>query len=97
MGYGGAVSTWCSKYGVEPAKLPHIVHHFEKEQQELRRIDAERHPELVQKATALGKSRPDVTLQSLLNMDTERRRLDLMASKLAMRHIISAYEHDGEP
>ena len=72
IGYGGLVSTWCEKYEVEPEALPPIVHAFEREQQELRRIDAERHPELVRKAKELGKSRPEVTLQSLLNMQAER-------------------------
>lgn len=49
----------------------------------------------MQTARALGTSRPYATLQSLLNMHTERRRLDLMASKLATHHALSAYEHDG--
>ena len=65
IGYGGVVSTWCEKYNVEPEALPPIVHAFEREQQELRRVDAERHPELVRQATEFGKPRPEVRLQSL--------------------------------
>lgn len=95
LGYGGAISTWCEKYGVVHEAIPQVVRDFELEQQQLRNTDADKHPELLQRAKSAGKERPEVSLQAALNLKTERDRLDKIASMLGFQHVIASYEHDG--
>jgi hypothetical protein len=98
LGYGGAISTWCEEYCVPSDCLPAIVGDFEKEQRSLRAADAAAHPELLQRVRSAGKFRPEVSLQSALNLKTERERLDLMASRVPIHDsaaLIGSFEHDG--
>jgi hypothetical protein len=93
--YGGTDRSWCSERGVAAEVLPAFVAEFATEQREIRKDDAEKHPELVDKVKADGADRPEVTLQSLLNMRREREVLDAMC--LAVRSVaeVASYEHDG--
>jgi hypothetical protein len=93
--YGGSAQSWCSDRSVSAEVLPAFVAQFTAEQLEICKEDAEKHPELMAKIRASGAERPEVTLQSLLNMRREREVLDAMC--LAVRGVaeIASYEHDG--
>ena len=96
LGYGGCVETWALRYAVRHSSLPPFVAAFAQEQGRLRRLDAQRHPELVELARKEGHSRPDVCIQSALNMRGERARLDAMEASLdAENDRVGSYEHDG--
>ena len=98
LGYGGAISTWCTEYCVPADCLPAIVTEFEQEQRSLRIADAAAHPQILQRVQSTGKSRPEVSLQAALNLKTERERLDWMASHVAKHDgatVIASFEHDG--
>ena len=72
LGYGGCVGTWASRYAVRHSALPPFVTAFAQEQGRLRRLDAQMHPELMELAKREGHCRPDVCVQSALNMRGER-------------------------
>jgi hypothetical protein len=96
LAYGGAAASWCSDRGVDLNALPRFVHEFAREQEEIRAEDAEKHPELIAKIRAQGgDKRPEVSLQSQLNMRREREVLDAMCNAVRGIAEIGAYEHDG--
>ena len=91
LGYGGCVETWALRYAVRHSSLPPFVAAFAQERGRLRRLEAQRH--LARKE---GHSRPDVCIQSTLNMRGERVQLDTMEAALdAEKDQVGSYEHDG--
>ena len=91
LAYGGSLKAWRREHG--GIELPDFVHEFDQEQKEIRKEDAEKHQELLKQ---LAKSdRPDVTLQSQLNMKYEREVLDGMALAVQGLARVASYEHDG--
>ena len=96
VGYAGCAETWASRYGVRHSALPPFVAAFAKEQGRLRRLDAQRHPDLMELAKKEGHRRPDVAVQSALNMRGERAQLDAMEAALdTEKDQTGSYEHDG--
>ena len=96
LGYGGCVETWASRHNVRHSALPPFVAAFAQEQGRLRRLDAQRHPKLVQLAKEEGHPRPDVCVQSALNIRGERENLDAMEEPLdAEKDVVGSYEHEG--
>ena len=96
LAYGGTAASWCESHGVDQNALPGFVHEFAREQEQIRAEDAEKHPELLTKIRARGgDKRPEVTLQSQLNMQREREVLDAMCNAVRGIAEIGAYEHDG--
>ena len=77
--YGGTTQSWCTEHGVAPEALPPFVAEFDTEQAAIRKEDADKKPELLQRIVTSGAERPEVTLQSMLNMKREREVLDAMA------------------
>ena len=97
LGYGGSVATWASQYSVRHSRLPPFVDDFAREQARLRKLDARRHPDLMALAKTAGHDRPDVCVQSMLNMRGERANLDAMEAALDQEDDVrvGSYEHDG--
>ena len=97
LAYGGSVASWCADHGVEADVLPAFVHKFAAEQEETRAEDAEKHPDLL--AKILGEhcdNRPEVSLQSQLNMRREREFLDAMCIAVRGIAVVGRYEHDEQ-
>ena len=67
LGYGGSVAKWKEEEHIE-RELPKFVNMFCEEQRRIRNEDCERHPDLFAAIKLSGHPRPDVYLQSLLNM-----------------------------
>ena len=93
LAYGGSIASWCAEHGVAEDSLPSFVRQFADEQAAIRAEDAERHPELLAKMK--DKKRPEIALQSHLNMRWEREVLDAMAAAVRGLASIGSYEHDG--
>ena len=92
--YGAGVTRWCRDAAIS---VPSKWIGFYDEQRAIRRADAEQHPD---KVTLLAGSRsckrPVVTLQSHLNMEGERKTLNLMERVAKARGVVlDAPEHDG--
>ena len=94
MCYGGSEDSWLTEHNVTET-LPEFVAQLDKEQASIRKEDADKNPELLQKIRESGADRPEVTLQSMLNMKREREVLDAMAAALGGLAQIGSYEHDG--
>ena len=93
--YHGSVRNWCRERGVSASALPAFIAEFVKEQKLILQEDARQHPDLLAKAKASGVARPEVTLQSHLNMRHEREVLDAMAAAARGTAEVASYEHDG--
>ena len=74
--YGGHWDAWCREYGVAAADLPEIVTRFRADQEEVRRLDAEGHADLLDKLRAEDAGRAEERLQYVLNTQEERRVID---------------------
>ena len=85
------MKAWRQEHG--GIELPDFVHEFDQEQKEIRKEDAEKHQELLKQHAK--SDRPDVTLQSQLNMKYEREVLDGMALAVQGLARVASYEHDG--
>ena len=91
--YGGHWDAWCREYGVAAADLPEIVTRFRADQEEVRRLDAEGHADLLDKLRAEDAGRAEERLQYVLNTQEERRVID--AVEQAVRRLggeVMAYE-----
>ena len=96
LGYGGSVRTWCERYEVDEGRLPAFVKAFAREQAALRRCDVCAHLDVNKQATKASHARPDVNVQSTLNLQCERKRLEAMETQLGNDGpVTAAYEHDG--
>ncbi len=94
--YDGHWRSWCDKHGVDPATLPDCVESFRMEMQEVRKLDARNHPELLQKLAAEEPARAMELLQYVLNTQEERRVMDSVeAAVQRLGGRVMAYEHDG--
>jgi len=94
LGYGGSVAKWKEEEHIE-RELPEFVSKFYEEQRQLRNEDCERHPDLFAAIKLSGHPRPDVYLQSLLNMAGERQALDEMQEAVEQGGLVGSFEHDG--
>ena len=95
LGYGGSPDKWKKDQGFA-GELPMFVEEFREEQRRLRTIDCERHPDLHAAVKLSGHPRPDVYVQSLLNMAGERQTLDEMQDAVEQDGTsIGSFEHDG--
>ena len=63
MIYGGHWEAWCLEHGVSPRELPPIVEAFRIEQEEVRRLDAEGHADLLARLRAEDAGRAEELLQ----------------------------------
>ena len=61
--------------------MPQFVGEFDREQEAIRKEDADKKSELLRRIKASGAERPEVTLQSMLNMKREREVLDAMGGR----------------
>jgi hypothetical protein len=96
LAYGGGVASWCGDRGIEQTSLPSFVLDFAAEQREMQAEDAGKYPELLGKIRAKGgDQRPEVTLQSYLNMQREREVLDAMVDAVKGLATPASFEHDG--
>ena len=93
--YHGCVEKWCRERGLASDALPPFVAEFAEEQALILQVDACQHPDLLAKIKASGAERPEVTLQSHLNMKHERLVLDAMAAAARGLAEVGSYEHDG--
>ena len=94
--YGGSLAKWCYEQGVCPQSLPAFVHEFNKEQREIRRADANNHPDLLKTLRLQEKKRnPEASLTSELNMRREREILDCMETAVRGMGDVASYEFDG--
>jgi len=89
--YGGSSAKWLREQGLE--RLPPFVLDFEAEQREITKRDAEQHVRELEAVELEGASRPEVRLQSYLNMAYERQKTDLMQLHAGARTL--SIEHDG--
>ena len=89
--YGGSSSKWLREQGLE--RLPQLVIDFEAEQREITKRDAEQHVRELEAVELEGASRPEVRLQSYLNMAYERQKVDLTQLHAGARTL--SIEHDG--
>ena len=95
LGYGGSLDKWKREQGFD-GELPKFVVEFHEEQRQLRLIDCERHPDLHAAVKLSGHPRPDVYVQSLLNMAGERQTLDEMQDAVEQDGTsVGSFEHDG--
>ena len=86
--------SWARERGVDVDKLPTFVAEFQREQCDTRREDAEKHPDILERLRTEGADRPEVTLQSLMNMRREMEILDTMCVAVRGLAEVGAYEHD---
>ena len=93
--YHGSVEKWCSDRGLANDIMPPFVTEFAKEQAFILQEDACQHSDLLAKIKASGADRPEVTLQSHLNMKHERLVLEAMATAARGIAQVGSYEHDG--
>lgn len=95
LGYGGSLEKWKREQGFE-GEMPKFVVEFCEEQKRLRAVDCERHPDLHAAVKLSGHPRPDVYVQSLLNMAGERQTLDEMQDAVELcGSLVGSFEHDG--
>ena len=93
--YHGCVEKWCRARGLARDALPPFVAEFADEQALILQEDARQHPDILAEIKASGAERPEVTLQSHLNMKHERLVLDAMAAAARGLAEVGSYEHDG--
>ena len=93
--YHGSVENWCRERGLASDALPPFVAEFAAEQALILQKDARQHPDLLAKIKASGAERPEVTLQSYLNVKHERLVLDAMTAAARGLAEVGSYEHDG--
>ena len=89
--YGGSAQSWWAEHNVEPEALPPFVAEFDREPAAIRKEDADKNLDLLQRIVTSGAERPEVTLQSMLNMKREREVLEAMAGAVAGIAKIGSY------
>ena len=96
MIYGGHWEPWCREHTVSPRDLPPIVEAFRMEQEEVRRLDGEGHPELFAKLKIQDATRAEELLQYVLNTQEERRVIDAVQQAVdRLGGQTMSIEHDG--
>lgn len=94
--YDGHWASWCEKYSVDPAELPASVEAFRLEMQDVRKLDARNHPELVRQLSEEDPARSMELLQYVLNTQEERRVMDSVGAAVQrLGGTVMAFEHDG--